>query len=459
MKSFTVWFTLAACLAAVSPRAAEPDKNNTKDKETIQPSTWRPFKELPEVLYYEGFERNVVGYEHGKVVSEDPLPRNGHGWKLESNKDEAFVFLKLEKTPVKIPQGFNPAQIYIQFSLYTEEAGTVAMKFIHANGDYSREVPVPKIKTWTSIMMKLADARNKDAHPEIDHLLKDFEIHVKPMKNHKDQPKAYIDDVVFTYNVKPDDLRPRLLLAEKKRLDMERMAERDGYVYSMPLNDFLKTSLKAAKVRVKAKHVVVMGATPELTKTWAGVMTKLKENGYVFEAAEEPGAKPVGGMDDMRLLLPYALQKEPEMALLFVGPDEVLAPGRPADKLRVIIQRTLEAGVVPVVCVPAPEKKEPEKAEPPKADAPKAEKDKFEKDKQEREKQEKERQEKFAAFAKSAEELCTQYGAPMVDASFLWRNAKGEIDPAKAPNATPEKLALLAMTALKHVHDSLAMKD
>jgi hypothetical protein len=192
----------------------------------------------------------------------------------------------------------------------------------------------------------------------------------------------------------------------------------------------LKTMLKPFKTRVKSKTAVVAGPTPELTQAWAKSLAlaapKVRES-WTFRAADSPeqGVNPIGSLADMRTLLPYNLVNEPEMAVLIVSADEAVGPGRPADSLKVISDRALAAGTIPIVCVPAPVNTDPKVKE------------------------------KLDAFIKSVAGMCAQLGVPMVNLAVPPKNAKGEPDP-KAGAEPMDKGALLVMNAIKHVHDNLA---
>src|SRR5664279_5506953 len=67
----------------------------------ITPGTWRPFKEMPDVLYYESFEHPTTACEKGKIVSEEPVPPGGHAWKLESTAAESVMQLHIAHTQAK----------------------------------------------------------------------------------------------------------------------------------------------------------------------------------------------------------------------------------------------------------------------------------------------------------------------------------------------------------------------
>ncbi len=424
-------FLAAASVTATVLCAGEPTPPPDKPEKpaVVLPMTWRPLKELQDVLFYESFEHPTSAAEHGKVAAEDPVPPGGHAWKCETNTGESFMFLHVSNTPLRIPQGMNPSQIYIQASVYSDEPGTVTIQCVHQKGDYSRDVSVPKVKGWGTVMVKLSELRNKTALPEIDQVLKDIVFHVKPHKGKKEIPKAWIDDILVTYNTSPVDILSHVLQAEKRRLDMEKQFVRDGFTYTMAVNELLKAAVKPFKAHIKPKHVLVYGPSPDQTQVWikqlVATATKMKETTFVFEAAEEPSASAstIGGLADMRTLLPYNLQKEPEFVLLIAGPEDAMGPGRPSEILRVACERSVDAGTVPIVCVPGPAKTDDK--------------------------------DKLGIFAENIRGQCAQLGVPLVDGGFAVKNAKGEFDATKTGPQAFEKTVQLVMTAIKHAHDSM----
>ncbi|MEI6231433.1 MAG: hypothetical protein WCT04_00155 [Planctomycetota bacterium] len=428
MKTTSLILLIALLVAATLP-AGEP----APEKVVLQPSTWRPYKEVPDVLYFESFERLTAAVEKGKIVSDEPSPLGGHTWKLDTANNESVMIFHVFQTPLKLPHGLNPNSIFIQFSIYADEPGTITVRAVHQKGDYAKEFPIPKAKTWGVISLKLSDLQNKDKDkgpPLAEHVIKDLEIHVKPAPKKKEIPKAWVDDILITLNSNPSDVRPRVLFAEKKRIDMERQLERDGFTYTMAVNDFLKTSMKPFKAHIKTKRVLVVGPNSAQTPIWRDQLKtaapKLKETTYNFDVGDDPlkPDAPIGGLEDMRTLLLYNLQKDPEFVVLSIGLEEALGPGRPSETLRVAALRALESGTVPIICLPAQSKPE-------------------EKD-------------KLALFVKSVESMCATLGVPLVDTNFVTKNAKGEFDAAKAGPQVIEKTMTLTMTAIKHIRDSMS---
>lgn len=431
LKGSALAMLLSAVFTACAGEPAKPDKEKT-EKPAFKPNPWRPYKDVPDVLFFETFETQPAWIKEGKIAEDPTAPSGKNVLKLDSGKDSAIMKGQFIATQLKFPSGLQPKDISISFAINSDEAGQVVVKFLYTSAtsksDYQDTTPVPKVKTWGVVTMKLSDMiKDKKRAAEPDQIISDIEISVKPPKNHKgDAPKVMIDDFIITVNGRPEDLKPRVMQAEKKRLDMEKRVERDGYAYSMSANDFLKDLLKPFKGKKTAKSVLVFGGSPAETESWVKSLSaapKAKESGFAFSAAASPesGTEAIGGLADLRMLIQYNLAKNTELALFIIGMTDANGPGRPAENIRVAIERALAMGTVPVVVVPAPENS---------GQAAKA-----------------------GAFAKAMAERCTQLGVPCIDASFLQaKDAKGVVTVAPVP---AEKVAALTMTALKHLHDSL----
>jgi len=417
---------IAQVLSAGEPAAVVPEKPIAP----AGPSTWRPYKDFPDVLYYQGFEHAAPEFTNGKIVTDDPAPPGGHVWKLETSQWASSGHLHFDKTKVKIPQGFVMSNITIQASFYADGSGGIFIKaFPEKGGEYSHEVVIPKPKTWNTVTFKFTDMRNKDTHPEADHVLKELEFGLKAARGKKEIPKGYVDDIIITIGGNATELKTRILTAEKHRIDMEKQLDRDGFTFTIALNEFLKNAVKPFKSRIKAKSVMVMGPSPDQTSVWKEQLktatSKFKDVAFTFDGADEPGPsdKPVGGLTDMRTLLLYNLQKAPEFVILAVSPEDAIGPGRPSEVVRIAVLRALEAGTVPIVCLPAPTKLE--------------------------------EKEKVAAFAKVMEGMCAQLGVPLVDGGKATKNEKGEFDAAKVGAPAAEKGFQLVVTVMKLVHESM----
>lgn len=437
MNDVQVWEWVIALVCAFAALGGETPEKPPEKVVPVQ-QVYRPFKELRDVLFYESFEHGLTYTDPnagGKLTTNDQILPGGHFLALQAmNNNEHMVWARfdLTKTQLRVPNGFKPAELTVQLSAYADEPCEVTLKFLHAKGGFEKKETGPKVKTWSPVSMKLTEVRQDKKPPETDVLFTWLEVFFKPPKSAKKEPTVYIDDIIVTANnVKPEDVRPRLTIADKKRSEMERFLDRDGFTYSQQLNDYLKEQFKAQKVARKGqKNVLVAAATPEETQTWTkslpGMVTKLKDSGYKFSAAHEADSESaaIGGVSDLRVLMPYNLQKETELALVVLSIDEAMGPERPADKVRVILERALAVGTIPIVVIPAPEKED--------------------------------QVQKLAEFSTQMQGVCQKLGVPYVDAKKLAANAKGEFDPKAITPVAQDKLMLLVMTALKHCHDSMA---
>jgi len=334
---------------------------------------WRPFPEVQEVLFYEDFENPESLGEKGKLVADAPgLPPGGHCYELgeaDWGKNEKAVWapIAINKTKLKVPGGTNPNQIWVQAMFWTDDSGDATFKFKHGSGEYEDTQRAIKEKTWVPVIMRFSDLHNKNGRPEAEQVANALEVIFRP-RDKKKVPKVYVDDIIITTGgVKPADVLARAMMARKSVLDLTRSVARDGFNYSPHNQEVLKAALKAAGLRKKPKTAVVLGGksgdADDLIKGMTAAAAKLKATGFTFTPASSPDGA-VGGVDDMRTMLPYNLAKEnAEYAILALSYADSLKPGRPSESVRVVLERTLANGSIPVVILApaAPSLKKEEK--------------------------------------------------------------------------------------------------
>lgn len=399
---------------------------------------WRPYPELPDVLFYEDFEGAETITEKGKNHAEAPAAPGAHCWELgehEWAKNEKVVWavLPINKTKLKVPGGINPNQIWVQANFWTDETGDAVFKFKHSGGEYEDTQRALKEKTWVSVVMRFNDLHNKNARPEAEQVATVFEILFRP-RDRKKLPKVYIDDVVITTNgVKPADILPRAMGARKLVLELTRSIARDGFTYSPHSQEMLKTTLKAAGPRKKPKSAVVLASKPgdadELVKDMSAAAGKLKAIGFTFNAAAAPDG-PAGGLDDMRQMLPYSLAKDnAEYAVLALGVSDATKPGRPSESVRVVLERTLAAGSIPIVILAplAPAQEKTEKA-------------------------------KVEGFNNALINVCLQMGVTMIDPNLANKSAPAAYEKNELNAAGLEAVANIAALTVKHIDANLFAK-
>ncbi|MGD0088518.1 MAG: hypothetical protein ABSE73_01230 [Planctomycetota bacterium] len=389
--------------------------------------TSRPFPEMPEVLYYEGFETSAVTWKVGKVDTATVQgPGNAHSFKLgETKKDNDKWWSGSTDLPVRFPAGMDPNEIHIQFMLWTDEMGEIGIKF--KDGDFSEKAHSMKVKAWCPVLLRLCDLTKDKKHVTKDASFRNVEVSFRPRDKNK-TPNVFIDDFIISCGARPADLLPRLATLESGHAALIRSAAQDGFTFSPQIKEALQSALKHQTGSRKPKTVLVVGArssdTNELVKGLEADAAREKAAGFNFVPAAAPNGFPLGGLDDMRTLLSYNIQKtEAGVALLMLGHADTLARGRPGDSTKVVLERILEAGCVPILCLPpAPQKNDKGKPD---------------------------------AFTSSVSNVCLELGVPWVDEGFCIKNLKNAMDKQDLSTAGVEALAGLAMQAIKHVDASV----
>ena len=396
--------------------------------EAPAPKAWRPFPELPEILWFDGFEIESNYYEFGKYHNEAPCPAGTHAFKLgeqqQGNDKFGALAFHVDKSPLRMPVGIDPKLINMQFYIYAEDIGDVLIFYNHSKGDYTITKHVPKANVWTPVQVKFNEFANKNAHPEAAQVCTQLKFMFKP---HKGQINGiYIENLIITTNnVPPAEALPRALAAEKKSVMVRRRADKDGFAYSMQSQDLLKSAMKSANHPRNDRTVLVVAPPlPEgtqLDKVLASAAQKSKIAGFTFVPGVEPGGAPISGLDDMRTLIPFNLQKnESELVLLIIGGADFANDPRPAESVQDVVRRVLAAGSIPVVCLPSARGID-----------------------------------RARGILSSVIGICDQAGVPWVDQDFA---LKGVTTPYVGDALSPEGLesvASLALVALRHTADSL----
>ena len=349
--------TLVLALLALPLFAATPPPDDPPVKKD-PPKPWRPYKEIPEVLYFESFEGEGPGVWNIGTIQDKVVQTPGsHSLKLaayeekeQSTRADASI---AGLGPFHLMGGLRPSDVKLQFMIWAETAGKVTTNLGDDKGWFSTTSSVGKAQTWTTISMDLAELYNGHQILRETGVLNQIRIVFKP--NPPKQTAVYIDDFVIINGQRPPEVLPRLLAVEGKRSEVFRMAPRDGFSFNYIGQEALQSAVKSPRGRRKAKTVLVLASRTEdvepLKAALAAAQTRARSD-FRFVFAEAPDGSPVAGLEDMHTLLQYNLQKsEAEMALLVLGHADVadgVTPGN--ETIRVIQERALESGVVPIVC-------------------------------------------------------------------------------------------------------------
>jgi hypothetical protein len=411
-------------------RAAAPTGDDPPVKKD-PPKPWRPYKDVPEVLFFDSFEGEGPGiWTNGSVQDKVVQAPGTHSLKMVVN-EEKDQSLQAEGNlgnlgAFRLPGGLRVTDIKFQFMIWAENVGKVTTYFGDDKFMYQQVTSISKAQTWTTVTMDLAEFSFGHATIKESTVLTKLKIVFVPQ--HAKPGTAYIDDVVISNAVKPVELLPRVLAIEAKRAEVLRMSSRDGFSFNYLGQELLQNAIKSFRARKKAKTVLVIASRPEDAETYKAALTaaqtKVRGADFRFVFAEAPDGSPVCGLNDMHTLLQYNLQKsEAELAFLILGPSSVadgFTPG--SETVRVIQERALESGVVPVVC-----------AVPPNITS--VQKDRTNLDRL------------YSAVLTASK----QTGAPWVDMGFAYKDNAAAIEKGDLSAVGVANLAELAIKALKHV--------
>lgn len=388
---------------------------------------WHQFPEMPAVLYYEGFETSAPTWKNGKVDEATVQhPGNPHSYKLGDKKgSNEKTVIGTAEFPAKLPAGLDASDVHISFMLWTDEPGELSLKF--KDGDFEEKPRIPKLKAWVPVTLRLSDTSKDKKRPPKDASFRAVELTLKPKD--KKAASVFVDDFIITNGARPADVLRQVVALEARRGAVIRSADKDGFTFSPQIQESLQSTLKRCGAGKKPKTVLVVASRPkeaeDLIKDLSASAGKTKLAGFSFVAGTAPDGAPLCGLDDMRMLLPYSTRRtEAEMALLVLGQADTLKPGgRPGDAARAVLERTLEAGCVPILCLP-PLAQNPPKGQKAKPDA----------------------------FVNAVSNACVELAVPWVDEGFCGKGAAKAAAKREAAAADPEDgLAALAAQAIKHV--------
>lgn len=429
-------------LALSSAQAGEPAKGAEKEPPPVpekKEPPRRPFPALQQVIWYEDFEsEKLPPYMEQAKNSENPVPQMKTNTCCElaeqdRNNKTRWVVVKPLQVAAKFPDGTAPNQIGFFMNVWIEETGTIKLKCFHKGGDYEDNFTVSKEKQWVPVQFKLADLRNKANRAEADNLIEKMEIFYVPREK-KEFKKAYIDDLLITTGVpKSDVLLPAVQKARQQITGMIRTMAKDGYAFNQANQEILKRALKpaAGPAKRRNKSILAFGARPEdsaeLVKSLTAGAAKQKLTGYSIVPAEVPEMGPAGGLDDSRaFLVSNIVRTEAEFVLLMLSAQDGKVPGRPADNVRLAIDRALEQGTIPIVVLPPviPGLSDKEKKD-------------------------------IDSFVTSVTNICSGKGISLIDTAFAVKSATNPMDGAELSAAGIEAVAGVATAAIKHIETNV----
>ncbi|HEY3324773.1 MAG TPA: hypothetical protein VGP72_30250 [Planctomycetota bacterium] len=416
------------------------------------PSTWRPYPQLQSVLWDENFNGDTSFVKAGTVSSIPDAPKAGPDphvpavssappladgkAMLLAEANVSGTMLKWEKgdiglanTKLKLPGGHRISDLAIFCVCWAEEPGDLTLAFPGEKAP--KETPKQHVlaKTWTPVTFRLSDVGGRGGHLEQTDNLTELSFMFRPHDATAFR-KVYIDNVVVTVGVhKWADVLPLLTMARKKTQEMERTTATDGFVCTSNYIEALRSALKTARSRVKPKSVLVVPPRPEdgatLVKHLTAAATAGKLAGYSFVAATAPDDQPVGGLADMRTLLPSILERvQPQFVLLSLSYADLRSGARPDESLRLIMDRTLAVGSIPIVGAP------PLTADLPDRPA-------------------------LEQSVNNIKTFCASKGAPLVEAGVMLKGVTGPFDKGELSSAGLNAVAVVWVSVLKHLEAQL----
>jgi hypothetical protein len=334
--------------------------------------------------------------------------------------------LNLAQAKVRAPAGLRPSQIMLHFTVYAEDAGDLQITF---DGKHNARSNIGTAKKWTPVTIPFSEMTKLQASDVVT----DIQFLLVPRFG-SEYVKVYIDDILITNGVTKPAATLALARAARKHIkDLERTAAKDGFTF-LPQNQEMLRAAIASRARMnKARTVLVVGPRPASTAALAKALTaaaaKARLDGYKFTAAEAPDKSEVGGLGDMRRLLKYLLQKTlPQFVLLAPSYADAKGAGVPAESMRVVIERALAAGCIPLVSLP------PLVKDLPQGDKPKIE-----------------------GFENAVSNAWLPKGVTLVEASSVLNDGPAALQDGELSQAGLEGVANVSVAAIKHLETNLLL--
>lgn len=343
---------------------------------------WRPFPELPSLLWVQDFDHDLTGISKSQLVeapkSAEPEPVKGKApspaaapapAKAPVASGSAMAFteaqlagtiekvsvcsISLSATKLKFPDGQKTPGIFFYAQFWTEVAGEMTITLTTKDGPREEKRPLAAAKSWTPVTVRLSEFAGRGGRMKDTDLVTEIRFLFRPNTATTFQ-KAYVDNLIVTSGAKTiDEVLPFVDRALKKAHEMDRSAANDGFTYSESAADLLRTALKSDKNKRKNRSVLVFEPgrrEPALCKALTTVASKAQFSGK-FLPAGSPDQSAVGGLSDMRMLFRYN-NASLESEFVLIPLSAVDARKGDSESVKVLIDRALAAGCIPVVCLP-----------------------------------------------------------------------------------------------------------
>ena len=334
----------------------------------------RPYPDLPDVLYYDGFEGAEVKdlykggtFQTNSATAPTPgtppnAPTGDHCLKVKASDDKnnkkVNFYIETGKARMTLMGNLEPNRVSVGFKYYSDARCETWLVVHTAAGDYIDKQSLNETKGgWNNAQFKFSDTRNKTAMLKPDTGVSSIEIAFFPKPPNPDKfPNVMVDDFIVAYNTPAEQALPLVLAKELRNRAIEKNPEKDGFAYTPNCVQNIPTLLKNAHARRLRKTVLVMGSNAEestaLAKNLEMQAPKKKLMGYKFVPAMDGDGGGIGGLEDSRLLLPGAMQKANSGLVLIVIPPSDGNDKKASDSLRAVVDRVTSMGGIPIVCLP-----------------------------------------------------------------------------------------------------------
>ena len=330
----------------------------------VQATDWRQFPEAPDVLLWSAFEDTVPPYfdaQKPPILKDDPLRPGNRVAQLMIPGDwtKAGEFnINFDKSKITLPGAFRGPEVHLYFKIFAKEAGSLNFRVFKTprtpgladwDGDLNHTIKISQANQWVPVSVQLGEFRMKTG--KWSDIQKITRIWVNYDCGHP--VETYIDDFLITAPGTPEAVLPMLGGLDAKSKASRRSPEKDGFFFNTDVSkDWKSTAKPGGHSGRKGHNILVVGSSGQETAKLAEGMTAAKAPGWTFGAAQDPDGNPLGGLDEMRMLLPSSMKKTSPAALLLVLSTQDGRDSKNAERVSVVLQRAVDQGIVPVICLP-----------------------------------------------------------------------------------------------------------
>ncbi|MCZ7648205.1 MAG: hypothetical protein M5U26_23590 [Planctomycetota bacterium] len=378
------------------------------------------------ILWFDSFEDEGKPWRGGTNEPGLGVRPNTKGRKLvKSSWDDKIAWTwTADVGKYKLPGALNINQVFVGFRVYGKGLSHINVEFNDGAKGYSVRYNQTSEEKWFDVTTAMGQARSGASRMPNDFKLAQLKIFVYGSAG---TPDVRIDDFILTVMQPAEQLWPMALAQEIKRAKREAAPDVDGFAVTTAMIENAKEAMRRPLGRPQARTLLPLAFGPHAAEFPAAVQAAAGR--LTVTKGELPGKLALDDMKDLRALLPYVLAKTQSETVLIAPTTRAWKAGGgliPALDAKIVSQRCLKAGVVPIWVLPAL---------PPGSDAG----------------AKRQHDELVGRIARALEEA----GAPWIDGSFAVKDNAALIEKGELTAGGLKASTAVLEAALKHIDEHI----